>query len=90
MFLSLLSLLFHYLLTDIEMPYAEQLLHTNVDHLRPRNGTNPQTGPDVGADQCTDIGNSRTDATVDGEHEELWRISRDPSLGEPALHSILR
>lgn len=54
------------LLTDLEMPDAQQLLHTHFHHLRSWYSTNTPIESDMASSQCANIHHPRTNAQTHG------------------------
>jgi son of sevenless-like protein len=73
-----------------EMPVAEQLLHPDLHHLRPRHRAHPPPGPHLDAGQRAHERHARGDAEADEQHQELRRVPRDAPARQPALHPLLR
>jgi hypothetical protein len=71
------------------MSAIEQLFNSHIHHLRSGNSTNPSTEKDLGSSTCKDNSCFRVDAKTHGQHEELRRIQREPTFGQPTMHSIL-
>ena len=62
------------LILDIEMSAVEQLLNSDLNHIRPRHGSNPQAEPDMVSSQLPNSNRTREHAEVDEQHEELYGI----------------
>jgi hypothetical protein len=71
------------------MPPIEQLLHTDVDHLSFGNGSNPSSQQDMECSEPALHGCVREYAQAHGEHQELCRVPRHASQGEPTVYSVL-
>lgn len=70
------------------MSSSEQLLHAYVHRVRSGDRTNPPTQPDLGPDESEDCYSSGINATVNGKHEELCRLSGKASPSQPTVHSV--
>jgi son of sevenless-like protein len=76
-------------LTCLEMPVPQQLLHPHVHHIRSRHRAHPPAEAYVGPGAREDSHRARVDAAAHGQHEELWRVPREPAPGQPPLHPLL-
>lgn len=72
------------------MSYDEQFLDSHIDHLGAGDSTCTSVTKNMESGQCANDECVGTDAEVDGEHEEFWRIPRDAAPGQSAVHPFLR